>query len=312
MDKPEFSVKELMEEYWRLLESSKEKDPSKNPLFLEIQGKINTSMKGYALIAPYEIRMELSFVDFWREYFGEQHVNDYMLDLHERMDISTDSDNLLKLEMVSLHMDVTNYKLTGDLQLDGKKLGYLIAVKGDNPSIASLVHEITAYPFGIRVHVLEKNDDFFNENYWLEVQRSYQEVFRKLHWVNMGYSSAKKLHEIKKDFPEAMELSYIPEAQRQPTLVNTIEPNDKWTLKQQLLLMQKLGILDLPVISGLSMQNQGKLLARLLGKNEKNTEDLIRYRKGKNVDSKFKLDTLANEKQVLDLLKELGIQNSSY
>src|SRR5262249_51407150 len=57
--------------------------------------------------------------------------------------------------------------------------------------------------------------------------------------------------------------------------------------KSQLLLLYKLGILDLPIFENLTDIQRGKLFVRLLNRSVPNTENYIRYRHGKDADSKY-------------------------
>lgn len=151
------------------------------------------------------------------------------------------------------------------------------------------------------MHLMESRDDFFNVEYWNLALKRFQEIFHKLHWVCIGYLNAKKAQHLKKirsDYQNPVNSTGTQQA---------YSP-DKLSNKQQVLLIHKLGFLDLPLIQDLTIQNQGKLFAKLFGRNEKNTEDYIRYRNGK-CDKKHSLNLPEVQKAINDLLKEVGLDN---
>jgi hypothetical protein len=303
MPESEFlSLKQLLDEYFSRLESSKEKDPRKNQLLIEIKQKLAVAGTGQNKIEAYEKYMPLAFLDYWKEVFFDKFFDEYTEQFQSRLEASTDKEKLFEIEIKSLEIyDLSDTPLTGDIKVDGQKLGFALAVNGDNPILSSLIHHITKYEFGVELHLIDNRDDFFDEEYWDLVLKSYQEIFRKLHWVCIGYLNAKKINYIK-----TTSLQYS-NKEMGSKLEQKNEP-EKLSNKQQILLVHKLGILDLPTIKNLTTQNQGKLFAKLFGRNEKNTEDYIRYRNGKNVQKKFSLTLPEVQKGVADLLKELGLE----
>ena len=85
----------------------------------------------------------------------------------------------------------------------------------------------------------------------------------------------------------------------------------RFTHKQQILLLHKLGFFDLPAIDKLTDLKKGKLFALLLSKNIDNTENLIRYRRTQKkgeIQSSYYLYDDKNVEKVNELLKELGIE----
>ena len=81
-------------------------------------------------------------------------------------------------------------------------------------------------------------------------------------------------------------------------------------LKQQVLLLERLGIFELPIVKQLTETQKGKVFGYLLNRNHKNTEDAIRYRNmNKNQvpkDSNF-VRTEKNLNRVSEILKEVGL-----
>ena len=66
-----------------------------------------------------------------------------------------------------------------------------------------------------------------------------------------------------------------PNGQPQPTEPEVKNSKD-FPTKDQILLLHELGIFDIPAIKILTMENKGKLFARLLNRNEKNVTEYIR------------------------------------
>jgi hypothetical protein len=298
-----FSLKELLDEYLSRLESSKEKDPRKNKLLLEIKEKLSIAAGGQHRVDLYEKYLPLTFIEYWKETQFDKFLEEYEINFNKRLEASTDKGKLFEIEIKSLEIkDLNSNTLTDDITKDGEYLGYLIAINGDNPNIYQLVYHLTKYEFGINVHTVEESNDFFDDEYWNSAVNSYQQIFRKLHWVCNGYLNAKKLELVKG-------LKFKPQEVLNNELSHAKGDNEKLSNKQQVLLIHKLGILELPSIQNLSLQNQGKLFGRLFGKNEKNTEDYIRYRHGKNIDKKYSLNLPEVQKAVSELLKEIGHEN---
>jgi hypothetical protein len=82
---------------------------------------------------------------------------------------------------------------------------------------------------------------------------------------------------------------------------------DKLSHKAQILLLHRLGILDLPIFSSLTDIQRGKLFGHLLNRSDDNTENYIRYRNGKNIEAKYKLDNSKATKLVETLLRDCGL-----
>lgn len=80
--------------------------------------------------------------------------------------------------------------------------------------------------------------------------------------------------------------------------LDTHKEKDKLTTKQQIFLLEKLGIFESPNVQSLTEQKRGVLFGHLLNRNEKNTEDTIRNRYSP-LPEKIKTP-------VINLLKELG------
>ena len=294
-------IKELIEEYLIKLKSSKEQDPEKNLLFIEIREKFSVAINGLSAVSPYEKLLPLTFIKFWKEHLFDKLYEDYIEEFTKRMALSSDKEKLLEIEAQSLSIDVSDTSITGNIEIDGKKLGYLISINGDNPVLANLIGKVTKYDFGVEEHLMDHADDYLDEEFWQLKLESFSKIFRKLHWVAVGYLTAQKRQYIK-SISIVTPISAVSEEAENAN-------GRTMSHKQQILLLQKLGVFDLPKIRELTMQNQGKLFAKLLNKNEKNTEDYIRYRNGKNTDKKYSLDGPAVQKEVNELLKDLGLEN---
>jgi hypothetical protein len=89
---------------------------------------------------------------------------------------------------------------------------------------------------------------------------------------------------------------------------NKTTEKDKLTHKAQILLLHRLGILDLLVFAELTDIQRGKLFGHLLNRSDDNTENYIRYRKGKGVDTKYKLDNAKAVNSVEKLLRDCGLE----
>lgn len=96
-------------------------------------------------------------------------------------------------------------------------------------------------------------------------------------------------------------------------LPETIQTNSKNNLshKQQILLLEKLGVFEIPEIKKLTGLQIGKLFSYLLNRDEKNTNTYFRNRsldkKQVSMDKDFvKTDT--NVKRVSEILKEIGLE----
>jgi hypothetical protein len=299
---PHRSLHEILEEYFTKLKSSKDKDPQKNLLYQEIVNELTVMAAGMASVSHYEEQLNNDFITFWKSFNYDGTLAQYIEQFNTRLKTTTDRDKLFSLEINTLDkynaMDQTT---NGDIRQDGEKLGHLLAITGENPIINSLINNLTTHDFGIEMITANMRTELLNEAYWKRLRDGYSETFSKLTWVCRGYLDAQKL-------------KYVRDLQQAPTNTadNTQNDNDtnstKLTLKQQVLLMQKLGFFELEPIKPLTMQNLGKLLGRLFGRNEKNTEDLIRNRQGKNVDKKYSLEGSEVTEAVNALLTELKIK----
>lgn len=133
----------------------------------------------------------------------------------------------------------------------------------------------------------------------------------ELYFTHLGYVYAHYLGFLKKCLAAINESGSI----QQPgySIVeddgdNVTTEKDKLTHKAQILLLHRLGILDLPVFGELTDIQKGKLFGHLLNRNDDNTENYIRYRRGKNVDTKYKLDNAKAVKSVEKLLRDCGLE----
>lgn len=296
------SLQELMEEYYAKLKSSKEQDPKKNLLFQEIIRQLGVMVEGTASVDHYEIYLPSNFIPFWKEFHYHTWLEEYKEQLRTRMESSSDAKRLLELEIKMLDRhDLFDRSLTGDPRKDGEKLGHLLAVNGENPTISALIHNLTSYDFGIFPPAAATKVELLDEKYWKQLQKSYGEIFHKLNWVCRGYLEAQKI-----SYLQQVQQSLVQMADTIGIENDTASP--KLTLKQQVLLAHNLGFLDSEPVKSLTLQNQGKLLARLFGKNEKNTEDLIRHRHGKNVEKKYSLLGTEVTDAVNALLSEVKIK----
>lgn len=277
------SLKEILEDYFAKLKSSKEKDPNKNMLYQEIMKEINIMIAGSDSLEPYEKHLDTNFITFWKNEFFELFLEEYIQELNTRFEQSTNRQKLLELELKKFDQyDLSDTSLTGDIRKDGEKLGHLLAINGDNPKIASLIYHLTPYNFGIEIMTANRITDLLDDEHWQKRRNNYIEIFRKLHWVCRGYFDAQKLNYIRSNHAKLLGIESI-------SLQDNGAADQKLTLKQQILVMHRLGILDLEKIQNMTVQNQGKLFGYLFNKNEKNAEDLIRNRHGKNVEKKFSL-----------------------
>lgn len=87
---------------------------------------------------------------------------------------------------------------------------------------------------------------------------------------------------------------------------NKKEVKDKLTHKQQILLLHSIGFFDLEIFSTLSTKQKGVLVSHILNRTEKDSEDLIRYFRGKKTEDKFETKTTTNIKVVKELLKKIN------
>ncbi len=102
--------------------------------------------------------------------------------------------------------------------------------------------------------------------------------------------------------------------ERKLSIVSNLPPpetvkvlKDKITNKQQILLLNYLGILENEHLQKLTTEKKGILLGYLLNRDEKNMSDYIRYFYGKP-DNKFNCKTPANIEAVNKILKILGLK----
>ena len=85
---------------------------------------------------------------------------------------------------------------------------------------------------------------------------------------------------------------------------------DKLTHKQQILLLKQLGVFELDFFNHLNETQKGVLFSYIVNRDEKNTEDNIRYVKGSRTseDTK-KIFTKKNVDAVNELLEKVGLKN---
>lgn len=92
--------------------------------------------------------------------------------------------------------------------------------------------------------------------------------------------------------------------------LEALESEEKLTLKQQILLIEALGLLDNQHIKGLDTSKKAKLFAALLNRHEQNIRELLTYLGGAKKDLKPKLivNNESNVEVVGDLLESLGLK----
>ena len=277
------SLQALMAEYYAKVEASKEKDPKKNALFQEILAQMKVMEEGVASVRLYEENLALDFVSLWNRLGFDRKLEGYIAQFHVRLGATTDREKLFQLEIRSLDkQDIDNESLSGDLKKDGERLGHLLAINGDNPNIGDLIHYMTLYPFDIPLVTAVKTSDYFQEDYWKRLRNYYHDVLYKLQWACHGYLAAQKLH-------------FLRSIQHHSSVTDDAPSGSSGTpgtltLKQDVLLLHRIGFFELEPVKNLTTQNQGRLVGRLFGKNEKNAEDLIRNRQGKNLEKKVSLE----------------------
>lgn len=292
------TMQELLEDYYNRLLSSKEKDPKKNPLFQQMLQQIEVFAKGKEMLSPYEQYLSNDFITFWKTWHFDQRLEEYKTHFIHRLSVTTYREKLFELETKGLDKyDVFDDTLSGDISKDGEKLGHLLAIKGDNPTISKLIHNLSPYHFGIEHVTALTPGELLHEDYWHRRQRNYSQIFSKLQSVCQGYLDAQKLN-------------YLRQLQSAPLPNNNHEEDNdtassRLTLKQQILVIHSLGVFELGSVRDMTVQNQGKLFGRLFGRNEKNTEDIIRRREGKNVEKKYSLEGREVTSAVKDLFDEV-------
>lgn len=131
--------------------------------------------------------------------------------------------------------------------------------------------------------------------------------------------------EDKEDFnSETMQISYLKILQwiNEQILIETEKnnkpqetlqngSNNSLSHKQQILLLEKLGVFEIAEIKKLTGLQKGKLFSILLNRNEKNTTDYIRnkdVRKGLVSMDKDFVKSDSNVKRVSEILKEIGLE----
>ena len=87
---------------------------------------------------------------------------------------------------------------------------------------------------------------------------------------------------------------------------NKKQKSEETTHKQQILILHYLGILDQ---FNIATVKKGRLFSQLLNRNDKNTEDYIRYVDGK-IDGKGN-KTINNLEYVYNLFEDLGFRNEA-
>lgn len=101
--------------------------------------------------------------------------------------------------------------------------------------------------------------------------------------------------------------------QQQPPTVEKVEEKEQMGRrphKEQIILLHKLGFLDLPIFKKLTGEQKGVLFGRLLGFSAKNTGDYISHIGHKGTDlNPYPAKNGEYEQNVLEFLKSLGIDN---
>ena len=91
---------------------------------------------------------------------------------------------------------------------------------------------------------------------------------------------------------------------------DNLKPKDKLTSKQQIALLNQLGVFDLEIFEQLSAINKGKLFSYILNRDEKNITEYIRNRdmpkNNVSMDAYF-VNTPENLKKINELLTEVGL-----
>lgn len=84
---------------------------------------------------------------------------------------------------------------------------------------------------------------------------------------------------------------------------------DKLTNKQQILLLNQLGFFDLDFFNDLNETQKGVLVSHIVNRDEKNSEDNVRYVRGKKTKEETrKIFTEKNIKTVNELLEKIGLK----
>jgi hypothetical protein len=100
-----------------------------------------------------------------------------------------------------------------------------------------------------------------------------------------------------------------PEAQN--LIEDSKKEKDKLTHKQQVILLERLGVFQSELLNSLTIEQKGKLFSHLLNRDEKNTTEYIRNlnmpKKSVSKDVYF-VKTDENIKKVSQLVKELGLE----
>jgi hypothetical protein len=75
------------------------------------------------------------------------------------------------------------------------------------------------------------------------------------------------------------------------------------THKQQILLLKELGLFETVIFKNFTTEKKGKIIGSLLGKDNKNTENYIRYSGGYDTPKKYDIHTETNKEIINKLLK---------
>jgi hypothetical protein len=89
------------------------------------------------------------------------------------------------------------------------------------------------------------------------------------------------------------------------------ETKEKLSIKQQILLLKALGVLDNPEISKLPNTKQSKLYSHLLNRSDKNVKDYLTYIDKKNPPPDFFIYKDDNVKKINELLRSVDLQGYS-
>ncbi|MBN8851363.1 MAG: hypothetical protein BGO55_09325 [Sphingobacteriales bacterium 50-39] len=141
----------------------------------------------------------------------------------------------------------------------------------------------------------------------------------ELYFTNLGFAYAHYLGFLKGCLVEIAEkgilsipgqgLPPLEKEEKEVKEEQTGSVKSEFSHRSQILLLHRLGIFDLEIFKNLTDVQRGKLFGRLLNRNIDNTENYIRYRKGKNVDVKYRLENRQSVRPVEDLLRECSLEN---
>lgn len=139
----------------------------------------------------------------------------------------------------------------------------------------------------------------------IEARTKYQNQFM---WLSISSNEPKKNHVPEKHLENSIEIVKFIESELEfIENGNTTTTKDKLTNAQQVLLLIELGFFKLDKVENLTAENKGLLVGYLLNRNEKNTEDFIRYSGGKRGSHNSNAYTKSNIKKVNELLEKLNL-----